>query len=168
MKSVRAFTLIELIVVIAIIGVLAAILVPSMIGYINDSKLSTANTNAKLVYDNAAIYCTQCEAAPAGSNVVPGQYRVDFRNKEPNMGYEKDGKDLRNALVHMMGGGNKAGIGGTVIADGGIAEVSYWVASDSDKCVGRYPGELTAKSTSDITTLVGSEAPANTTPLRQS
>lgn len=49
--------------VIAIIGVLAAILVPTMMSYIKKAKLKSANSNAKIVFNtvNAVVTDMQCE-----------------------------------------------------------------------------------------------------------
>ena len=65
----KGFTLIELIVVIAIIGVLAAILVPAMIGYVRQSKIRTADEAATSVKNGINAGLTDLQG---------GKYKVTF------------------------------------------------------------------------------------------
>ena len=147
MKNIKAFTLIELIVVIAIIGVLAAILVPSMIGYVGESKLSSANANAKIAYENSAVYATTCETY--GHPVPREWYCVDLRHTTFGQPYEKNGEDLENALKSMMGSQTSSGGLAYVVMDASMCKETKWVKTPNDKYVGSYPGAFTTKTGPD-------------------
>lgn len=60
------FTLVELIVVIAIIGVLAAILVPTLMGYTTSSQVTSANSTADSIEALVDRFLTDCDAKGYG------------------------------------------------------------------------------------------------------
>jgi type IV pilus assembly protein PilA len=55
-KTNKGFTLIELMIVVAIIGILAAVAIPGFMNYIKSSKTSEAKDNLKAIADGALTY----------------------------------------------------------------------------------------------------------------
>jgi type IV pilus assembly protein PilA len=67
MRKPRGFTLIELMIVVAIIGVLAAVAIPSFVKYLRRSKTSEALMNLRKMYDGAVAYYVGEHADQLGS-----------------------------------------------------------------------------------------------------
>ena len=73
-NTVSGFTLVELIVVVAIIGVLTAILVPNIMGYTKKAKLAAANANAKSLLNAGMLACRESDVTKP---IPPGIYTKD-------------------------------------------------------------------------------------------
>ena len=68
----KGFTLIELIVVIAIIGVLAAILIPALLGYVKKSKVTAANSSAASLYNAINTVLTELDEEGIDTGEITG------------------------------------------------------------------------------------------------
>lgn len=139
----KGFTLIELIVVIAIIGVLAAILVPAMLGYVKKSKIQSANSAASTMLKAANSALTEMDEDDDVELPGDGSYGfdADITNSFKNPTAKSDAANLKDYMSYYSDDVNN-GKFAVQVKDG----VAIAAAAKSGKYYGTSPQVLTNKN----------------------
>jgi len=124
LKAKKGFTLVELIVVIAILAVLAAILVPTMLGWVKDSRITGADSTADQIKNAYNSVITKLDVKGNNLKKKDGYYSGSKVKGKITLGIENTdfaGTPAAAVSTDLME---------EVIKD--VADNSYWVIHIKD------------------------------------
>ena len=84
-KRARGFTLIEVMVAVAIVGILATLAIPAFISYMARSKTAEASQNIDQMYKLAAVYYTRDLSGQGTNSAVTGYCIVGSAGRTPDV-----------------------------------------------------------------------------------
>lgn len=150
-QTLKAYTLIELVVVIAIIGILATVAVPNMVRQVGKSKFDSAQKQAESIFDAAQTVAQKYQAidmaitddkkkllfgSPSDKILIFGN--LSFVTNDTNGDYQKEAErfvEKLSALNSHLNDGKWA----IIIKDYKVTHVVY-SDSETDNYVGVYCG----------------------------
>src|SRR5215471_16438892 len=84
-RTAKGFTLIELMIVVAIIGILAAVAIPAFMKYIRRSKTTEASMNVRKLYDSSVSYY-ESEHSDSTGTILAKQFPASTTGASPAKG----------------------------------------------------------------------------------
>lgn len=142
-KKVNGFTLVELVVVIAILGVLAGLLVPSMLGYVFKAKVSAVNSNARNLSKAAITSLTELDTEGIALSAQNFVWKKDLADGWDNK--------TNNSAEAAMASKIRKYYNGVEKLDGALCRITtnsvVAVAVENDSMYGAYPNKTQGSQT---------------------